>query len=79
VTVKVCYSVAQVCVAISRLREDDATELPLGACAVGGRQHPPQQGTTQQAVETQDLLRVAAGHLLSRPDAQTDARGETPM
>lgn len=57
------------------MRQDDAAQLSGGTSQTGLGEHQTEQRTTQQTVETEDLLRSTAGHLLSRPLPPADFRG----
>lgn len=57
-----------------RLWENNAVELFVGPDQVGLGVHTPESRTSEQAVQTAHLLRVAAGHLLSRPNPKANAR-----
>lgn len=57
------------------MRQDDAAQLSGGTSQTGLGKHQTEQRKTQQTVETENLLRSTAGHLLSRPLPPTDFRG----
>lgn len=57
------------------MRQDNAAQLSGRASQTGLGKHQTEQRKTQQTVETENLLRSTAGHLLSRPLPPTDFRG----
>lgn len=62
-----------------RLRENDITKLFGGPDQVGLGMYTHEPGTSEQTMQTADLLRATTGHLLSRLDPEANARGKLPF